>query len=289
MAARVSFLGLGVDAMTQSEATDMVRGYWQAGEKARIFFVNAHCINTAASNQEYRDALAMSEQVLADGSGVLMGSKLLRVPIKHNLNGTDLVPRLCAIAAEEGRSVFLLGAHPGVACLAARKLRERHPNLRIVGVQHGYFPPEETDAVIARINAAKPDMLLVAFGVPSQEVWVTRHFAELDAGVTLAVGALFDFMSDTVPRAPRLFRRVGMEWFYRLCREPRRLWRRYLIGNVTFLSRVFAVKYLGKAPIAPSYKVRGMFPAAPGREVAAVLEPREAPAEPALVGAGERR
>lgn len=261
--------------MTTAEATDMVRGYWQSGEKARIFFVNAHCINTAAANKEYRDALAMAEQVLADGSGVLLGSKLLRVPITHNLNGTDLVPQLCAIAAEEGRSVFLLGAHPGVACLAARKLRERFPRLRIVGVQHGYFPPEETDAVIARINAAKPDMLLVAFGVPSQEVWVTQRFAELDAGVTLAVGALLDFMSETVPRAPRFFRQIGMEWFYRLCREPRRLWRRYLIGNVTFLSRVFAVKYLGKAPLPPSPMVRGMFPASLARVTVATTAERE--------------
>lgn len=260
MASRVSFLGLGVDEMTSPEAVDMVRGYWQSGEKARVFFVNAHCVNTAADNQEYRDSLAMAEQVLADGSGVLLGSKLLRAPITHNLNGTDLVPLLCAAAAEEGRSVFLLGAHPGIACLAARKLRERFPTLRIVGVQHGYFPPEEADAVVARINAAKPDLLLVAFGVPSQEIWVTRRFAELDAGVMCAVGALFDFISETVPRAPRFFRAIGMEWFYRLCREPKRLWRRYLIGNVTFLARVFAVKYLGKAPIAPSVMVRGMFP-----------------------------
>lgn len=284
MASRVSFLGLGVDEMTTAEATDMVRGYWQTGEKARVFFVNAHCINTAAANQEYRDALAMAEQVLADGSGVLLGSKLLNAPITHNLNGTDLVPHLCSVAAEEGRSVFLLGAHPGIACLAARKLRERHPNLRIVGVQHGYFPPEETDAVIARINAAQPDMLLVAFGVPGQEVWVTSHFAELDAGVIFAVGALFDFMSETVPRAPRFFRQIGMEWFYRLCREPKRLWRRYLIGNVTFLSRIFAVKYLGKAPLAPSQMVRGMFPAAPGRAPILVEQTERELAEVRLAG-----
>lgn len=276
MASRVSFLGLGVDEMTTDEATDLVRGYWQSGERARVFFVNAHCVNTAASNQEYRDSLAMAEQVLADGSGVLLSSKLLNTPITHNLNGTDLVPLLCAAAAEEGRSVFLLGAHPGIACLAARKLRERHPTLRIVGVQHGYFPPEETDAVVARINAAKPDLLLVAFGVPSQEIWVTRRFAELDAGVMCAVGALFDFMSETVPRAPRFFRKIGMEWFYRLCREPKRLWRRYLVGNATFLARVFAVKYFGKAPIPPSTMVRGMFPVAPARaRVVAELEERE--------------
>ena len=276
MSSRVSFLGLGVDAMTTGEATHLVRGYWQSGEKARVFFVNAHCVNTAATNQEYRDSLAMAEHVLADGSGVLMGSKLLDVPITHNLNGTDLVPLLCAAAAEEGRSVFLLGAHPGIACLAARKLRERHPTLRIVGVQHGYFPPEETDAVVARINAAKPDLLLVAFGVPSQEIWVTRRFAELDAGVMCAVGALFDFMSETVPRAPRFFRKIGIEWLYRLCREPKRLWRRYLIGNVAFLSRVFAVKYLGRAPIRPSAMVRGMFPVTPERAPSVVTrEKRE--------------
>lgn len=238
MSIRVSFLGLGIDEMTPSEAVEQIRGLWRSRLKSRIFFVNAHCFNVATYDEQYRDSLGAANMVLADGSGMLLASRLLGVPIQHNLNGTDLVPLLCSAAAHEGRSVFLLGARPGVAEQAAAHLRERYPGLRIVGIQHGYFAQEESGAIIERINAARPDMLLVAMGVPLQEQWITDHFTELNVPVSLAVGALLDFFSNNVPRAPRLFRRLGLEWVYRLYREPRRLWRRYMVGNVTFLSRV---------------------------------------------------
>jgi N-acetylglucosaminyldiphosphoundecaprenol N-acetyl-beta-D-mannosaminyltransferase len=261
MSVRVSFLGLSIDEMTSPEAVRTIRNMWHAGAKNRVFFVNAHCLNVAASNEEYRESLGMAELVLADGSGVLLASRLLDLPIQHNLNGTDLVPLLCAVAAEEQRSVFLLGAQPGVAERAAKKLCARFPNLRIAGIQHGFFDPSENAALVEHINAARPDMLIVALGVPLQELWLTRHFAQLDVPVCLAVGALFDFLSDSVPRAPQLLRRWGIEWLYRLYREPRRLWRRYIVGNVTFLARVCAVRFLGMEPIRPPLSARGTIPA----------------------------
>lgn len=240
MSVRASLLGLRVDEMSQTEAVETICGIWRRGAKSRVFFVNAHCVNSAFTHPEYTQSLSQAEFVLPDGSGVLLASKILRLPIRHNLNGTDLTPLICQMAAEDGRSVFLLGAQPGIADQAAQCLVERFPTLRIAGVQHGYFAPEESAEIVARINAAQPDILLVALGVPTQEVWITEHFAELSVPVCLAVGALFDFLSNNVPRAPKLFRRLGIEWLFRLVREPRRLWRRYLIGNVTFLSRVFA-------------------------------------------------
>ncbi|MGZ3714258.1 MAG: WecB/TagA/CpsF family glycosyltransferase [Ktedonobacterales bacterium] len=247
MSIRVSFLGLGIDEMAPAEAVETIRGLWRSRLKSRIFFVNAHCFNMATADEQYRNSLDAADLVLADGSGMLLASRLLRVPIQHNLNGTDLVPLLCGAAAEEGRSVFLLGARPGVAERAAARLQEGYPGLRIAGIQHGYFASEESEAIISRINAAKPDMLLVAMGVPLQEQWITDHFTALDVPVSLAVGALLDFFSNTVPRAPRLFRRLGIEWLYRLYREPRRLWRRYMVGNVTFLSRVLLALVTSKA------------------------------------------
>lgn len=249
MSVRASLLGLSVDEMSQTEAVETISGIWRRGAKSRVFFVNAHCVNSAFAHPEYTQSLGQAEFVLPDGSGVLLASKILRLPIRHNLNGTDLTPLICQVAADEGRSVFLLGARPGVADQAAKCLVERFPGLRIAGVQHGYFAMEESAEIVARINAAQPDILLVALGVPMQEVWITEHFAELNAGVCLAVGALFDFLSNNVPRAPKLFRRLGVEWLFRLMREPRRLWRRYLIGNVTFLSRVFAAR--AGLPVAP--------------------------------------
>lgn len=240
MSVRASLLGISVDEMTSAEAVETIRGIWRRGAKSRVFFVNAHCFNTAAMSSAYRESLREAEFVLPDGSGVLMASKLLHVPIRHNLNGTDLTPMLCKAATQDGRSIFLLGARPGIAEKVAERLQKRFPTLRIVGTRHGYFKPEQSAEVVAEINAARPDMLLVAMGVPMQELWITEHFAELDVLVTLAVGALFDFLSNSVPRAPSLLRKLGVEWLYRLYREPRRLWKRYLLGNATFLSRVFA-------------------------------------------------
>lgn len=249
MSIRVSFLGLGIDEMTPSEAVEKIRDLWRTRLKSRIFFVNAHCFNVAATDERYRDSLRAADLVLADGSGMLLASRVLRVPIQHNLNGTDLVPMLCDTAAEEGRSIFLLGARPGIAERAAARLGERYPGLRIAGIQHGYFSAEENEEIIERINAAKPDMLLVAMGVPLQEQWITDNFAALDVPVSLAVGALLDFISNNVPRAPRLLRRLGIEWLYRLYREPRRLWRRYMVGNIAFLSRVLLALVTSKGAL----------------------------------------
>ena len=276
MAERLSLLGVSIDEMTPPEAVARIRAYWHTpGRARRVFFVNAHCLNVAASDHDYRDALAMAELVLADGSGVLLAAKLLQTPITHNLNGTDLGPTLCEAVAADGGSVFLLGARPGVAEQSAARLLARYPRLRIAGIQHGYFDPANSAEVVAQINAARPDMLLVALGVPLQELWITQHAAELNVPVCLAVGALFDFLSESVARAPWLLRRLGIEWLYRLYQEPRRLWRRYLLGNVRFVARVLAARCLGVGVIAASPYTQGALPASDQRTgaPAVVAEP----------------
>src|SRR5579885_3621952 len=182
MAISTSFLGIRIDEMEPDEAIEQVRAEWATGRKQRVYFVNAHCANIACRDERYQEALAQAELVLADGSGVLSGARLLGLPIRHNLNGTDLGPKLCERAAQEGRSVFLLGGEPGVAEQAAAHLLIRCPGLRLVGIQHGFFSAEEEAAVIAQINAARPDLLFVAMGVPRQELWLTRHWEKLDVG-----------------------------------------------------------------------------------------------------------
>lgn len=282
MSVRASLLGLSIDEMSQLEAIETIRGIWRRGAKSRVFFVNAHCVNNAFASFAYTQSLRQAEFVLPDGSGVLLASKILRLPIKHNLNGTDLTPLICQSAAEDGRSIFLLGAQPGTAEQAAKSLVERFPTLRIAGVRDGYFAVEESAEIVARINAAQPDILLVALGVPLQELWITEHFDELQAPVCLAVGALFDFLSNSVPRAPMILRRLGLEWMFRLLREPRRLWKRYLIGNVTFLSRVFAAR-LGfqmtptHRPVAVKVPDSGILAARPRPASASIAPYREAP------------
>jgi N-acetylglucosaminyldiphosphoundecaprenol N-acetyl-beta-D-mannosaminyltransferase len=241
VATEVRFFGNRIDAFTPEEALDHLMGRLRRSDRGRVYFVNAHCLNVARRDSDYRQALAESEVVLADGSGLLIGSRLLGIPVRHNLNGTDLVPRLLERAGAESCRVFLLGGRPGVAAAVATVLGERYPGLVVAGVQHGYLTPELERETLASIAEAKPDILIVAMGVPLQEGWLHEHWERLPVTLGIAAGGLFEFMSGRHPRAPRWMRRVGLEWSFRLMLEPRRLWRRYLVGNAVFMARVLMV------------------------------------------------
>lgn len=221
----------------QDEALDLLL---DGSEPKTAAFVNAHCINVAAKSPEYRWALGRADHVLPDGSGVSVAARLTGRRFKENLNGTDLFLPLCRQAAERGMSVFLLGSQEGVAEKAARKALECVPGLRVAGTRHGFFEDGETGAVIEQINRTGADIVLVALGVPKQDVWIARNRHRLNAKLVMGVGAQFDFWSGRVSRAPSFLRRLGGEWMWRLAIEPRRMAGRYLVGNLTFLGRALA-------------------------------------------------
>ena len=212
----------------------------QTKNRTRVAFVNAHCINEMFRSPVYDAAVRSADLVLPDGSGLAIAAMLASGRRCPNLNGTDLAPALMQRARDNGLSVFLLGARPGVAKKAAKILQAEYPGLRIAGECHGYFSADENDKVIARINAAKPDIVLAAFGVPKQDVWLADNAGKLTAPVTLGVGGLLDFISGRIPRAPIWLRTAGLEWTYRLYQEPKRMWRRYILGNPAFLGRAVA-------------------------------------------------
>lgn len=200
-------------------------------------FVNAHCVNTAAHNRSYAATLSAANYLLPDGSGISLAARMTGRRLSANLNGTDLFPALCLAAAARGLSVYLLGAAPGIAEAAGETAKRIAPDLRIAGSRDGYFSDAETGAVIEEINNSGADILLVAMGVPMQELWLDRHRNELDASLVMGVGGLFDFYSGRMKRAPKIFRKIGCEWLWRLALEPRRLGARYLIGNPLFMLR----------------------------------------------------
>jgi exopolysaccharide biosynthesis WecB/TagA/CpsF family protein len=208
----------------------------QAGECATVQFINAHCINSL-DDPAYRAALTAADLLLPDGSGLKLAARLAGQPMGDNLNGTDLLPDLCHHAARRGQSVFFLGGRPGVAAAAARAMAVAHPQLRIAGTANGYFDRALDDAMIDRINASGAAILLVGFGVPLQETWIAEVRHRLNARIVMGVGGLFDYYSGAVARAPLAFRAVGCEWVWRLLQEPRRLFRRYVIGNPLFVAR----------------------------------------------------
>ena len=206
-----------------------------AGERATVQFINAHCINVARHDVDYRRALKRADHLLPDGSGITIAARLAGTSLGENLNGTDLFPEICREAAARGQSIYLLGGKPGIASAAAREMCSRYPGLRIAGTRCGYWHPAEEAAVIDAINASGAAIVLVGRGVPVQEIWIDRVRESLAARIVMGVGGLFDYYSGAIPRAPAPIRAVGCEWAWRLAQEPRRLFARYVLGNPRFL------------------------------------------------------
>lgn len=236
MVNKVSFLNTRFDCMSSEEAIELLLTRLLKRQGGRVYYANAHTMVTAVNNSALALALERSDLLLADGSGVRWGSSLLGTPLVHNLNGTDLVPALCKNGAAKGLSIYLLGAKPGVAQDAATNLKTAFPGLAIAGTQDGYFPENETQQVLEAIRFARPHLLLVAMGVPLQEIWIDWYANQLPGITCMGVGGLFDFVAERVTRAPSSIRAIGMEWLWRVAMEPNRLWRRYFIGNFIFLS-----------------------------------------------------
>ncbi|MEP3346661.1 MAG: WecB/TagA/CpsF family glycosyltransferase [Litoreibacter sp.] len=220
-----------------NEAVDpVVRTLLGDGRKS-VFFLNAHCANLSVSNKAYAAALRRADYILPDGIGIELAAKMQGNKLRANLNGTDFAPKLLRQAVRWGRSVFLIGGTPGTANAAAQRLCMDIPGLRVVGTRDGFVGADRAQEAIDEINESGADIVLVAMGVPRQELWIDRHRDLIEADLVLGVGALFDFLAGNVRRAPALVRKFRMEWGWRLAMEPRRLARRYLAGNLTFLSR----------------------------------------------------
>lgn len=197
-----------------------------------VGFCNAHTVNLARADAAFAAALAQM-LVLNDGAGIDLASKLLYGgAFPDNLNGTDLTPAVLAMPGP--KRVFLLGSPPGVADLALERLATAHPHLQFVGAESGYFAASDEAALVQRICAAQPDLLLVGMGQPRQEMWAARHRQSIGCTI-MCVGAYLDFAAGRFRRAPDWVQAARLEWVWRLMQEPRRLANRYIIGNATFI------------------------------------------------------
>jgi N-acetylglucosaminyldiphosphoundecaprenol N-acetyl-beta-D-mannosaminyltransferase len=235
-------LGVGVDPLTVEDLHAEIGRLVRGGRGGLVLNVNAHCLNLCYEDPALRGFFNGAEVVFCDGAGVMLAVRVLGGRIPARITYADWTWRLAAFAASEGFSLFFLGARPGVAQVAAEKLKERHPDLKIAGVRHGYFDHSagspQSEKVVDDINAAAPDILLVGLGMPLQERWLMENRERIDAGAVLTGGAVFDYVSGRLSRGPRFLTRNGFEWLARLLAEPRRLWRRYLLGNPVFVLRV---------------------------------------------------
>ncbi len=232
--------GLEIANTTMKEAVGWIVDRAREVDPTNVGFVNADSLNKVYRDEEYHSTLERFDRVLGDGLGVRIAANIHNSSLRANVNGTDMFPRLCEGLADTALSIFLLGARPDVAALAAASMKRRYPTLKVAGTHHGYFDSVgEEDEVIAQVNDSGASVLLVAFGSPVQELWIDRNSHRLAPRVRIGVGGLFDFYSGRISRAPIWVREVGMEWVWRLIQEPARMWRRYILGNPLFLLRVW--------------------------------------------------
>lgn len=244
----ISLLDIPITNLTMQEAIDRIIGRMSRPKKTQICFVNADCANIAWNNPQYMAVLHKADLNFADGIGLKLGGKIIGQEIRQNVNGTDLFPRLMKTLEQTGQSVFFLGARPEVSDALVGRLRHDYPQLKIAGARHGYFAPAEEETVLKMIDDAAPDLLLVAFGAPKQDIWIAENLPRLSVKLAMGVGGLFDFFSGTIPRAPVWMREIGLEWLYRFIQEPRRMWRRYFIGNFVFIYRILKSRSGAHAP-----------------------------------------
>jgi exopolysaccharide biosynthesis WecB/TagA/CpsF family protein len=234
--------GIDVDNPGMEVALCDLKSVIESGPQTGVAFVNADCLNKCYQDGDYHVTLRGMDRVYPDGIGVRLAARMSGHEVRDNINGTDLFPLLCAHLAKTGHGMFLLGALPGVAEKTAYRMSGRYQGLNVVGARDGYFSPGDEDELIEEINASGASVVLVAMGAPRQEQWIQRHRERLDATLIVGVGGLFDFYSGRIKRAPLWIRRASLEWAWRLLQEPRRMWRRYILGNPLFLYRSWRLK-----------------------------------------------
>lgn len=235
-------LDIDLKNLTMVEAVGLIGTNLEQKKQCTIFFANPDCLNKMISDQEYFTILKTGDYIFPDGIGLVIAGKMLQTPLKENINGTDMLPYICKMAALKNHSIFLLGGKPGIAEKAGENISKKY-GVTLAGSAHGYFDHQtESDDIIKIINNSGASILLVAFGAPLQEKWISRHRHQLKPEVLMGVGGLFDFYSGTISRAPGWIREIGFEWVYRMLQEPGRMWRRYVVGNPLFLYRVMKWK-----------------------------------------------
>ncbi|MEM0899817.1 MAG: WecB/TagA/CpsF family glycosyltransferase [Pseudomonadota bacterium] len=242
----LQMFGLDVVDTTLDQVVGRLLDEVKAKRFRRVNFANANNVNIAHRDGAFRSALTNST-VLPDGIGMDLACRLLNGRrFTADLNGTDLVPKLLE-AAPRGTTIGLIGAAPGIADRAASSINELAPQVDVQHVAHGFLSDDERRKFVADLAQSPVDILLVAMGTPMQEKWAAQNITASHTTLVLTVGALFDFLSGNVDRAPNWVRKSRFEWAYRLSREPGRLWQRYLIGNGIFLARALALKLSGRS------------------------------------------
>lgn len=248
MSDKVNILGVMVHKVNVEQASDRIIEYISASEGAKsVFTPNSEIIMAAYRDPEFCNLLNSSDLLTADGIGVVYASKIVKNPIAERAAGYDIACRTLEKLAKLGGSLYLFGSKPGVAELAAANIESRYSGVKVVGMSDGYFDEVKEKAIIEDIKSTKPDLLFVCLGAPKQERWISAHKAELGAKVCMGIGGSLDVFAGTVKRAPEFYTKHGIEWLYRLMKQPSRFVRMLDLPR-------FGLKVLAKGRKFPQQK-----------------------------------
>lgn len=240
---RQQFLNTYVDNISMIEATNKIEEFINGNKKTYVVAINVDVVMKIEKDDFLKKITDNADLVLADGKPLIWISKLKKKPIKEKISGSDLVPKLCEIAAQKGYSIFILGGKDGIAAIAKERLEKNYKKIKIAGT---YAPPvgfendeKELDKINKMISKVKPDLLFVCLGCPKQEKWIYININKYDAKVSICAGATVDFLAGNVKRAPKWMSNHGLEWFYRFLQEPKRLFKRYFIDDIKIIKLIW--------------------------------------------------
>lgn len=247
---RVNIGGINIDNVSMVQTLEVIEQFVVAQKPCYITNPNVDIVIKYNSDPEFKRYYDEGALCVADGVPILWAARFLGTPLKEKISGSDLVPKVCALANLRGFKLFFLGGRPGAADAAKAKLLETLKDIKVVGTYAPPFGFEKDEAELQKINRmikeAKPDILFVGLGAPKQERWIKRYHQELGVPVSMGVGVTFEFIAGIVKRAPKWMQSVGLEWFWRLCMEPGRLWKRYLIDDMQFFGIIMEQKRKGR-------------------------------------------
>lgn len=244
---KVDILGVNVDRVTITGAVDRIFGMLEERRPHSVYTPNSEIIMQAYQNAEFRALLNRADLLTADGIGVVYASRILHDPIPERAAGFDIATELLERIAESGHRLFLFGGKPGVAEQAQAELQEKYQFINIVGTHNGYFTPEEEPAIVDRINRSGADIVFVCLGAPAQEKWIDRNMAKLRARVLMGIGGSLDVFAGNVERAPDVWCRLGLEWLYRLMKEPWRFGRMLALPKFAWTVLLHGKRYADDA------------------------------------------
>lgn len=242
---RYAILNTYVNALTMDETIEAVEEIIAQGKPVQHVVINALKVNLMREDEKLRQIVNSCPLINADGESIVWASKLFHIPVPQRVTGYDLFRHLVEVSAKKGYRIYLFGAREEVVTKVQKIFEEKYPGIQIVGKRNGYFTEEDEPDMVREMAESKADIMFVAFSSPKKEYWINRNLEKLQIPFVMGVGGSFDVVAGVTKRAPVWMQNHGLEWFYRFIQEPRRLWRRYLIGNLKFVGYVLQQKIRG--------------------------------------------